>query len=153
MVCPLFCRLNSIFYRTPINYNIIYIYTYQPPKKRKQQMLRVACCVFDFLLPYLYPKIARGDRPDRPPVRFWASRNTQHATSWFFILSHWGLTHGDYSNCFRNSLMVMMLSFGQSMCLRMSKWVSLVTMYSASAATAQSTNLLSSASASISPKW
>ena len=42
--------------------------------------------------------------------------------------------------------MAMTFNFGQSMCLRMLKWVSLVTMYSASAATAQSTNLLSSTS-------
>ena len=56
-------------------------------------------------------------------------------------------------SCMANSLMAMTVSFGQPICLGMLKWVSLVTMYSASAATAQSTNLLSSGSASISPKW
>ena len=56
------------------------------------------------------------------------------------------------SICLTNSLIAMTVILGQTVCLRMLKCESLVTMYSASAATAQSTNLLSSGSASISPK-
>ena len=43
--------------------------------------------------------------------------------------------------------------FGHGVSCKILKWLSLVTMYSASAATAQSTNLLSSKSSLISSKW
>ena len=54
--------------------------------------------------------------------------------------------------CEANSWMVRIVTLGQSISFKTLKWESLVTMYSASAATAQSTNLLSSISRSIKPK-
>lgn len=56
-------------------------------------------------------------------------------------------------SCSEKSLILITRTFGQSIFDNMLKWVSFVTTYSASAAIAQSTNLLSSTSDFIRSKW